>query len=944
MAAAVAAIAAPSAAVAASGAAPRAASLPTSFELLGVAEIPAGTTVDGAPVGGLSGLVWNELTGSFVAISDDRSELAPARMVRLEIRLDDGRLAGDGVRAVASQTLYGRNGRPFAKRSLDPEGIAASAHGYFVSSEGDTKAGIAPFVIEVDPSGRFLRELPLPKRFLPGVDAGGHAVGVRNNLGFEALAGTPDGRYLWSGTENGLAGESAAAAPGVSSVCRLLRWDLAGDAEVAAPPREMLYRAEAIRLTPPSPTDFLVNGLVELVALDGENLLALEREYVPGAGLSLRLYAVDVTGLPDVAAVDPPATADLPSARKTLLLDFADLGIALDNYEGMAFGPSLSDGRRTLFVVSDDNFDPGAQKTLVAGFAVGFEPLTVAGLQGAGHRSPLAGRFVAGLDGVVTAIEDTRRSRGFWMESDRPDADPATSEGIFVDWEGASTLMAGQKVRVGGKIEERDSPKNLPVTTLKLTALEPLGDSAELPRPPRLGADRRIPPVVEDDAMSLFDPANDALDFWESLESMRVEVPPGTVIGPTRDFGEIVLLPDGAEVEARTAPGGVLFTSSRVELDRFPVGKRIAGKMPDFAVGARIDRSFVGIVDYGFSIYRVQALAPPAPPPAAAPCGETTALRGGKAGLTLATLNVENLSLAGGAERIARFGRVIVAELGSPAILAVEEIQDDSGVADDGVVSSRATVDALLAAIVAAGGPRYEAAWIDPENGVDGGQPGGNIRVVLLSDPLRAKLVRRGAGGATDSTAITGEGRKTSLTLSPGRLAATSPAFGNPGGEGVRKSLAAEYRVGRQTLFVVANHLSSKYQDDRLFGPRQPLVTPTGAKRLQQTRELRSFSEALFAADPKAKLVILGDLNEPEWAEGVAGLSRPPLVNLMTKLPVEDRYTYNFEGLSQTIDHIIVSPALANGAEIDAVHRNSDCPDSLRVSDHDPVVARLKLR
>ena len=701
-----------------------------------------------------------------------------------------------------------------------------------------------------------------------------------------------------------------------------------------------------MNVTPPSPTDFLVNGLVELTAFDDRRLLALERQWVPGVGLSIRLYAISLEGLADVAGVATNSTAREPTAAKTLLLDFKDLGITLDNFEGMDFGPTLPDGRRSFFVVSDDNFDAAKQSTFVAGFAVGFERLSIAALQGATHRSPLEGRFVSGVEGVVTATEFTKRDRGFWLESESPDGDPATSEAIYVAWEGADTLRAGQRVRVGGRVEERASGKNLPVTTLALIALENLSGNAALPAPPRLGRDFVIPQSADDDGLARFEPATDAIDLWESLESMRVEVPAGTVIGPTRSFGDIALLPDGAEVAVRTARGGVTFDPAGPDLDRVIVGRRLAGKMPDFAVGDRVDAAFVGIVDYGFTTYRVQPLAPLATSTQAA-CGERTALAAARGSLTLATLNVENLSIARGEkdeDRMPTFGKVIAEELGAPAIVALEEIQDDSGVADDGTVTSRKTVDAFIAAIVAAGGPRYEAAWIDPEDKRDGGQPGGNIRVVLLFDPLRAALVQRGTAGATDSTAITGEGRRAALTLSPGRLAATSTAFSNPSGEGVRKSLAAEFRIGRKSLFVIANHLTSKWDDDKLYGSRQPPVTPTGKKRLEQMRELRTFAESLLAADPNANLVILGDLNEPEWADGLVHLSRPPLVNLIGKLPPGDRYTFNFEGISQAIDHVVVSPALAESAELDIVHRNADCPDSQRVSDHDPIVARVRLR
>ena len=915
---------------------------PTSFELLGQARIPAGADASGAPVGGLSGLAWDAAHGDLLAISDDRSERAPARVVRLSVRFDGGRLTDGGAAATASFPLHGRDGQPFPVRSLDPEGIALAGGSLFVSSEGEAKSDVAPFVDEFDLEGRFLRELPRPERFVPRTGADGRRRGIRDNLAFESLALSPDGRFLFAGAENALEQESAAAAPGVPSLSRILRWELGAPGGEVAAPREILYRVEGVNITPPKPTDFLVNGLVELVALDGENLLALERQYVPGAGLSIRLYAVALAGAADVTDVEPVG-AQLPAAKKTLLFDFKDLGVDLDNYEGVAFGPPLADGRRTLFVVSDDNFNADLQKTLLLAFAVGFDRLGIANVQGASHRSPLAGRFVAGIEGVVTAIEDTKKSRGFWLESDRPDTDPATSEGIFVDWEGASTLAVGDRVRVGGRVEERDFPKSLPVTVLKLVSLDPLAKNASLPAPPRIGRDRLVPERNAGDAFESFDPVGDALDFWESLESMRVEVPGGTVVGPLRSFGEFVLLPDGAEAGAKSAKGGIFFTEQGgSDLDRVVVGRRIAGKAPEVQVGDRIDGPFVGIVDYGYSIYKVQALAPLTA--ATSACGESTALRDGKGSVTLATLNVENLSVAGGVERMPAFGRVIVEELGSPAILALEEIQDDSGTADNGVVTSRATLDAFREAIASAGGPLYDAIWIDPENGRDGGQPGGNIRSVLLYDSRRAELVRRGIAGAADSTAVTGKGGKAALTLSPGRIAATSPAFDIRSGEGVRKSLAAEFLVGKTTLFVVANHLSSKWDDDRAFGSRQPALSPTAAKRLAQTAELRKFAESLIAADPKARLVLLGDLNEPEWAEGVAGLSRPPLLNLTTRLPANDRYTFNFEGSSQAIDHVVVSPALAAGAEVDIVHRNSDCPDSLRVSDHDPVVVRLALK
>lgn len=471
------------------------------------------------------------------------------------------------------------------------------------------------------------------------------------------------------------------------------------------------------------------------------------------------------------------------------------------------------------------------------------------------------------------------------------------------------------------------------------------GPGGSLPSPPRLVTERRIPLQVDDDALGRFEPAADAIDFWESLEGMRVEVPAGIVVGATRSFGDVVLLGDGADTAGalRTPAGGLRQPGPGRLFERILLGRRISGRMPDFRVGDRLVRPGVGIVDYGFSNYRVQLLAAPPAGEAGRPaCGERSGLAEAPGALTVATFNAENLSIAQDAPRIARIGQTIVDALGSPALVALDEIQDDSGTADDGVVTAQATLEALVEAIAGAGGPRYRAVAIDPENGRDGGQPGGNIRVALLFDPQRLELVERGAARAHDAVEIVGRGRTMGLSLSPGRLAPTSSAFDLRSGEGVRKSLVAEFRFGGRALFVIANHWTSKWDDDRAFGARQPPGTPTAEKRLAQARVVRGFVDRLLGGDPEARIIVLGDLNEAERFAGVAALGAPPMRNLALGVPDEDRYSYNFEGGSEVLDHIVVSPALASGAEVDFVHLNSDCPDSERLSDHDPVVARVK--
>lgn len=912
------------------------------LEYIGRAELPAGTRFEETPVGGLSGLAWDDSDGTWVALSDDRSDLAPARLYRLKIDLADGRLDTGDVTVVGKLTLADRQGRPWPSKGLDPEGIAVDRGRLFLSSEGETLVGLAPFVAGLAPDGRLGVELPLPERYLPGAGRG-----VRNNLAFESLAVSPDGRYLYAATENALVQDGRKADVGEDSIARILRWRLGGK---PGPPEEFAYRVEGVRATPHEATAFRVNGLVDLVPLGDDRLVALERQFVDGIGNEARLFLVSLSGATEVSRIDGlEGRPDLILADKRLLVDLGALGVPLDNLEGMSLGPRLPDGRRPLVLISDDNFNEMWQKTQLFAFAVDEAPAAIATIQGPGHRSPLEGHWVFGVEGVVTAVVDRPGQRGFWMESEQPDADPATSEGIYVDWEGAGGIAAGERVTVGGRVvEAAANPGQLPVTRLALDTLAERPGGGGLPPPAPLFAGPPRPLVIEDDELRIFDPESDAIDRWESLEGMRVAVTGATVIGATTGYDALVLLPDRAEERPRTAVGGVRREPAGPPLERVILSGRLAPRLPVLDVGARLEGRIVGIVDYAFSNYQVLAISPLASTPSRRACVDRTALTDAPGHLTLATFNVENLSVAVSAEerptRFEKLGRVLVESMGAPAVVALQEVQDDSGPVDDRVVTSTKTLAALVQGILGAGGPRYDAVWIDPEEGREGGQPGGNIRVALLADPLRVKIARRGDAGALDPVTVLSGIRGPALASSPARVAPTSPAFALTEGEGVRRSLAIELDVRGAPWFVVVNHWSSKYGDDRDYGARQPPRRDTAANREAQAGEIRAFAESLLRLDADARVVVLGDLNDYEWSPGVARLAAPPFENLLLRLPEPDRYSYVFEGAAQLIDHVVVSPALAQGAEVDVVHVNADCADARRTSDHDPVVVRLRER
>jgi predicted extracellular nuclease len=909
--------------------------VPTSIEHLGELELAPGTFFDGEPVGGLSGLAWDPAGELFLALSDDRGERSPSRLYAL--RLDLGRLGQPGgVEIVARVRLLAADGTGYRVGHLDPEGLARGPDGaLYFSSEGVARDGIAPFVARLGADGRELGRYELPARALP--DGAGRR-GVRDNLGFESLAVTPEGRFLVAGLENALVGDGPAADAGVTSPSRLLVWDLAA----GGAPCEVRYEVDAVRQTPPSRAAMRVNGLVELLALGDDRLLALEREFVAGAGMRVALWQV---------VLDPPLAAlgkaRAGRARKELLLDFSELGVEVDNFEGMTFGPTLADGRRSFVVVSDDNFNPLVQRTRFLVFAADDAPVSIARLQGATHRSPFAGRWVVGVEGVVTAVESAARTAAFFVQSLAPDDDPATSEGVRVEWPEARRLVAGDRVRLHGRVVERSpGPHQLTVTTVVASHVESVERGVALPAAAIVGSGELVvPSQVDDDGLTAFEPSTDAIDFWESREGMRVVADGLRVTGPTLGYDELVVALDSAEGAPRSGAGGDLLTPDGPRLDRIGVSGRQVGGLPQLAVGSRLAQPVEGVVDYSFASYKLLATRPLAVESAATTCeAARSRFWPDPARLRVAAFNVENLSLADPPQRFERLAEAIVLRLGSPEVVALEEIQDDSGRAGgDGIVSARGTLARLVAAIAARGGPLYEWAQIDPELDREGGVPGGNIRVALLFDPARAALPRRGEAGARDAVAIERGDGGPRFAPNPARVAPLSPAFTLASGEGVRRSLAVELSVDGEPWFFVVHHWSSKFDDSRAFGAVQPPERPTAAKRLAQAEVVRAFAEELLAAEPRARLVVLGDLNDVPWAPAIELVSRPPLVNLAARVPEAERYSYNFEGSAQLIDHLIVSPALAAGAEAEIVHLNSDCPESARSSDHDAVVASLPI-
>jgi hypothetical protein len=308
------------------------------LQFRGQAIVPTGTMFEGTTVGGLSSITYDAKRDRYFAISDDQGQIQPARFYTLGLDLRDGRLAGGDVRFTDVTTLLAPNGLPYPTASLDPEGMVLTKHRELVyTSEGLPASGIDPFIRRAALDGSFRGAFPVPDAFLV---ANTPLSGVRPNLGFESAGVTHDGRYLFTANEGALFQDGPPATVAAGSPVRLLRYSLhSGKLD-----RQWSYLTDPVAEPPVPATQFSVNGVVELLPLDDDTLISMERSFSVGApdtGNTIKLYTVELRG---------------GVAHKKLLLDLDELGIPLDNVEGLTFGPRLHHGRRSLVLVSDNNF------------------------------------------------------------------------------------------------------------------------------------------------------------------------------------------------------------------------------------------------------------------------------------------------------------------------------------------------------------------------------------------------------------------------------------------------------------------------------------------------------------------------------------------------------------------------------------------------------------
>ncbi|EOP75216.1 endonuclease/exonuclease/phosphatase [Bacillus cereus VDM006] len=572
----------------------------------------------------------------------------------------------------------------------------------------------------------------------------------------------------------------------------------------------------------------------------------------------------------------------------------------------------------------------GLSSSAVATFSftvVTSEQVRIHDIQGKSHVSPYDGKKVRNVEGVVTALD----KYGFYIEDPQPDNDPATSEGIYV-YKKDANIATGDLVQVDGEVEEFIGPgyaekfeTDLAITEIKASRVAVKANNQQLPPAIVLGENGvKIPDqIIDNDAFGVFDPNEDAIDFYESLEGMRVTMPTPQIVGPQKNGNLYVTVANGGD-KVTTKYGTPLLGENQFNPERLSL------KVPrDYVAkaGDKFTGDITGVVGYDYGAYRISPVTelPSVTDGGFKQVGANIQPRLGK--LTVATYNIENFSANAketSNEKVKAMAYSIKYNLKMPDIIGVQEMQDNNGSINDGTTDASLSAKRIIDAVQEIHGPKYEYVEVAPQNNQDGGAPGANIRVGFFYNASRVKLA--------DKPKL--------LETNPTRIGQDNPLFDN-----TRKPLAAEFTFQGQNIVVVSNHLNSKLGDATPFGKIQPLVLKSEEKRIQLAQEANNFVKGIQKRDVNAPVVIVGDMNDFEFSKPLQALKAENMQDMLETVSKENRYTYIHEGNAQVLDHILVTNNIAPHTVVDPVHLNSNImKEQGRVSDHDPVLAQIDLK
>ena len=504
-------------------------------------------------------------------------------------------------------------------------------------------------------------------------------------------------------------------------------------------------------------------------------------------------------------------------------------------------------------------------------------------IQGEGSRSPYVG-IDAATSGVVTAVFP--ELNGFFIQDLEPDANPATSDGLFI-FTGVLpiTVQVGDLLELNGRVRELSSQTALQVESL---------DDIVLNSP---GYTNVFEPVS-------YDPPQEpdaALVYNESLEGVLVSLSePALVVGPSTRFGEYALVYEkwGVTAVARTDESGFLMYVD----DGSTVAHDDQGSLPYAVTNGDMVANLVGPLAFTFGNYKIEPIVMPEVMVGERPLPTIRAASEDE--LSIATFNVENLfdlvtphpssppipTVFEYRNKLEKIAQTIVA-MGAPTIIGLQEVENLDILQD--LVEQEAIAEFGYQPFLIEG---------NDSRGID-------VGYLVRSDRATVESV-----AAHDA---------------PGELFARPPLV---------ITVTAHLASGDQTVIVLNNHFLSLSAGEQAT---EPVRTAQAAWNVELVAELS-------AANPAAHFVVLGDLNSFYQTLPLDTLEAAGLQHVYRYLGDGERpYTYIFEGRTQTLDHIVVSPELfSHLALVQPLHTNADYPlgdpedtTPRRVSDHDPLVA-----
>ncbi len=334
----------------------------SSLRFLGHYEIPFDQTYENVQVGGLSGIDYDRVNNVYYAISDDRGEHGNVRVYTLKIKSSAAGISG--VEILKLTYLLDPQGKRYGEKSgrnnPDPESLRwnEKTKELVWSSEGERalrRSGdllLNPFIQTADANGKYRSSFTLP----PNLQIRRNEHGPRQNSALEGITFDENYQNLYVALEEPLFHDGPRADTVKSNaVTRLYQFDVSTQKCIG----QFGYKLEDVAHTPVPKDKYKINGISEILYLNDRAILVIERSFSTGRlGCTVRLFLTDFSRAENVADLSSLKGISLEKlARKKLLLNLDDLGMYIDNIEGVTLGPKLPNGHQTLILISDNNFN-----------------------------------------------------------------------------------------------------------------------------------------------------------------------------------------------------------------------------------------------------------------------------------------------------------------------------------------------------------------------------------------------------------------------------------------------------------------------------------------------------------------------------------------------------------------------------------------------------------